>query len=201
VTSGLQKVSVRVRKLTYFALTLALVIVLGSVKVSVFWAVGGGSVTLFSMVPIVCGSVKYGSRFGVLLGICCGLFKLQVGFGRLVAFGAMRFWLSVLLDYLLSYGAIGLAGAFMNTGIRNLRARLSFCVLNVFSLRFLAHTLSGVLVWKSLLMGANNSGKIFVASACYNLSYLVPEMLLTILGTQVIVFYANAFGGGSKQKL
>ncbi|GHU84529.1 hypothetical protein FACS1894198_0300 [Clostridia bacterium] len=160
--------------------------------------------TLFSMVPIVCASIKYGSRFGVLLGFCYGLFKLLMGFGKFIALGAMNFWLSVLLDYLLSYGAIGLAGVFLNSlskKTKNLRMKVLFCVLSVFSLRFSAHTLSGVLVWNSLLAVENNWSRIFVASALYNLSYLIPEMLLTMLGTRVIVFYNDVFGGESEQKL
>ncbi|GHV30202.1 hypothetical protein FACS189481_4120 [Clostridia bacterium] len=160
--------------------------------------------TLFSMVPIVCASIKHGPRFGVSLGVCYGLFKLLMGFGRFIALGAMNFWLSVLLDYLLSYGAIGLAGVFLNSvskKTKNLRMKVSFCVLSVFSLRFLAHTLAGVLVWNSLLAGGNNWGRIFMSSALYNLSYLIPEMLLTMLGTRVIVFYNDVFGGESEQKL
>ena len=66
-----------VRALTVSALLIALATVLGQIKI--FEMPQGGSVTLFSILPIVVCGYLLGTRRGVMAGFCVGLINLIFG--------------------------------------------------------------------------------------------------------------------------
>lgn len=66
-----------VRALTISALMIALATVLGQIKI--FSMPQGGSVTLFSILPIVVCGYLLGTRRGVMAGFCVGLINLIFG--------------------------------------------------------------------------------------------------------------------------
>lgn len=73
----------------------------------------GGSVTPFSMLPIIIIAYRYGTVSGLVTGLCYGLIQMILGASNLsyaTSFGAAV--AIILLDYLIAFGAMGLAGVF-----------------------------------------------------------------------------------------
>ncbi|MGL4284052.1 energy-coupled thiamine transporter ThiT [Eubacterium aggregans] len=91
------------RELTFAAVAIALTIITSFIKL---WHMPmGGSITLFSMLFITLIGYWYGPSFGILTGVAYGLLQLIID----------PYILSVpqlLLDYPLSFGALGLSGFF-----------------------------------------------------------------------------------------
>ena len=83
----------------------------------------------------------------------------------------------ILLDYVLAFSVIGLAGLFRGM-LKQERAGIIVSIAVTFFLRFLCHFLSGVLIWEALW--PNELGWAApVWSAAYNGSFMVPELLIT----------------------
>ena len=72
------------------ALALAAAFLLGLIKISSPWLYGG-SVTLFSMVPIIIISFKMGAKTGFVLGINYGILKLILGTSNFIFLRAFMF--------------------------------------------------------------------------------------------------------------
>ena len=84
------------------ALAIALSFVLSCIRL--YRMPTGGSVTLGSMLPLMLFSVSYGVGPGLLAGLAYGLLQYLQG----------GWWLNVwqfILDYLLAFAALGLAGS------------------------------------------------------------------------------------------
>ena len=81
----------------------ALAQILGYLKLAE--APNGGSIT-FAMFPIILFAVRWGLRPGLMAGFLFGL--LQLIFDGAYAWG----WQSMLLDYLVAFTPLGLAGLF-----------------------------------------------------------------------------------------
>ena len=97
------KSHLRTRMLCEGALMVALAQILGYLKLAE--APNGGSIT-FAMFPIILFAVRWGLRPGLMAGFLFGL--LQLIFDGAYAWG----WQSMLLDYLVAFTPLGLAGLF-----------------------------------------------------------------------------------------
>jgi len=154
-----------VKKLTYSGISVALAAVLSYIKL--FDMPQGGSVTACSMLFIVLVGYWFGARAGFAAGVVFSLIRLA--FGDPVVHPAELF-----LDYPLAFGALGLAGLF-----RGVRFGLQTgYVFGVF-LRFLCSFVAGVVFYSSYAVEAGEN--VFLYSAVYNLSYLLPEMIATLV--------------------
>lgn len=155
---------VDVKALTVSALMVALALALGLVKI--FEMPQGGSVTLFSMLPIALVGYLFGVRKGVMAGICLGLLNLI--FGPYVIHPAQ-----LLLDYPLAFGALGLGGVFkdMDKGL------VLGYVTGVVG-RYLCAFLSGVIFFAEYTPEGFNP---YTWSLWYNFTYLAPEMVATVV--------------------
>lgn len=89
------------KALTISALLIALAVGLGQLKL--FEMPYGGTVTVFSMLPIALCGYLLGTRRGVIAGMCVGLLNLI--FGPYVIHPVQ-----LLVDYPFAFGALGLAG-------------------------------------------------------------------------------------------
>lgn len=121
----------------------------------------GGSVTPGSMLPIMLFSAAYGVGPGVVVGVVYGALQyLQGGW-------FLNVW-QFLLDYLLAYGALGLAGL-----ARKLPKRWGLYAAIVIAavVRALSATLAGYMFWDTA----------FWASLVYNGTYLIPDTLICIV--------------------
>ena len=137
------------RRMVESALLLTIGTVLSVLSFQGVWALGG-SITFCSMLPLVV--VQYATSVGMAAAI-------------------------ILLDYVLAFSVIGLAGLFRGR-LKQERAGIIVSIAVTFFLRFLCHFLSGVLIWEALW--PNELGWAApVWSAAYNGSFMVPELLIT----------------------
>ena len=131
----------------------------------------GGSLTP-AMFPLVLFAVRWGVGPGLLSSFCFGL--LQLIFDGAYAWG----WQSMLLDYLVAFTPLGLAGLFKGKKWGIFAGTVLGCVC-----RFVVHYISGVTIYKILepteLMGSTFSNP-SLYSLVYNGSYMLPNTILTL---------------------
>ncbi|MCL2456950.1 MAG: energy-coupled thiamine transporter ThiT [Defluviitaleaceae bacterium] len=146
------------------ALCVALAFVLN--QITIYRMPMGGSVTPGSMLFIVLAGYWLGPFFGIAAGIAAGLLDMATGFYAVHP-------AQVAMDYLLAFGMLGTAGFF-----RKMKFGLQIgYVAGVFG-RFVMVFLSGAIFFSEYAPEGQN----FIAySAIYNASYIVPEMLVTLV--------------------
>ena len=169
------KSHLRTRMLCEGALMVALAQILGYLKLAE--APNGGSIT-FAMFPIILFAVRWGLRPGLMAGFLFGL--LQLIFDGAYAWG----WQSVLLDYLVAFTPLGLAGLFRGKSWGLFAGTLAGCLA-----RFAIHYISGVTVYKILaptefLNWTFSSPALY--SLVYNGSYMLPNTIITLLISVVL---------------
>lgn len=138
----------------------------------IYQAPNGGSVSAGSMIPIMLFAIRWGIVPGIAVGTAYGVldFLLKPYFYHPV---------QVLLDYPIAYGLLGLAGiAYMlNKKNRNNYISLSLGIILAVLGRLLVHVLSGV-VFFSEYAGSQNA---WLYSILYNATYLVPELIISLV--------------------
>jgi len=129
----------------------------------------GGSVTAGSMVPVLWLSLRRGGKVGLF---ACAVY----GFVQLAVEPFIFHPIQVLLDYPIAFGALGLAGVFQNHPFLGVNLGIAG--------RFAAHFVSGVVFFAAF---APEGMSPIVYSAIYNGSYLLPELVVSIYLTYLIV--------------
>ncbi len=168
------------RRLAESALMLALATILS--KLAVFSLPFGGSVTLFSQVPIILISYRYGIKWGLKAGLAMSVLQLILGLDNFSYVSGIASLLTVALaDYLVAFSALGLGGLFKNKIKNNVLAISLGSALATF-IRFICHFISGVTVWKEYAEGA----PVVEYSLKYNGGYMLPELIITLVGVIVI---------------
>ena len=151
--------------------------VLSALAVILTWAeiqIGatGGSIN-FVMLPIIVIAYRYGALWGVSSGLIVGLAKCIIGGG--IGWGLP----SILLDYVLAYGAVGLAGL-----VKKGKWRLELAALVGAGARYLIHFISGVTIYKIVasetILGVTTSSA-FLYSVLYNALYMVPSTVAVVI--------------------
>ena len=162
------------KKLTTTAIMLALSTVL---SMMVIWRLpNDGSVTPGSMVPLIAIAIMFGWRWGIFAGIIHGIIQMMLMFATPPVQDFWSYALVVLLDYIVAFGVLGFAGIIYRLIHNKYLAVPIAGAIGVF-LRFLCHFFSGVTIW-SVYAGEQNA---FVYSLLYNGSYLLPELLITVI--------------------
>jgi len=141
------------------AILVALATVLSYIRFVVFPQ--GGSVTLASMVPLIILSYRRGWRVGVFSCLVYGLIQFYPD-------PWMLNWAQFILEYPVAFGVIGLAGL--------LKGRVLIGAVVGLGLRFLAHTLAGVVFWSEY---APPGVSPLLYSVIYNGSYMLPEIIIS----------------------
>jgi thiamine transporter len=160
------------------ALMIALAVVFSLLRFPPFridlWA-NGGSID-FVMIPIIILGWRKGVHWAIPAGLILGLLECLIGGG--IGWGLP----SVLLDYVLAYGAVGLAGIFRN---KNWGLFAGAAVASV--ARFACHFLSGITIWKLAvgdsvdLFGMTFGGETaYLYSLIYNGSYMLGNMIIAL---------------------
>ena len=164
------KQHLRVRALTEGAMLIGAAQVLSMLKL--YEMPNGGSVTL-GMLPILVFAVRWGLGRGLLAGFTFGL--LQMFFDGAYALG----WQSMLLDYLVAFTPLGLAGLF--------RGRASSIYLGTVvgsAARFLVHYVVGATIWAEYMpeefFGMTMTTPWFY-SMLYNGCYMLLDMILCLV--------------------
>ncbi len=160
----------QVRALTEGAIMVAAAQILSYLK---FYELpNGGSVTL-AMFPILFFAVRWGLAKGLLAGFTFGL--LQLIFDGAYAWG----WQSMLLDYLVAFTPLGLAGLFKGKAWGIFPGAAIGCTA-----RFIVHFISGVTIYRILepteVPGFGVFDNATLYSLVYNGVYMLPNMLLAM---------------------
>jgi Predicted membrane protein len=179
-------------KLVFSALMVALSVILSFFKFEFLY---GGSITIFSMVPLVLVAQIYGVPWGFLTGVVYGLIQMVMGlknFGYVT--GIPAYAMVFFFDYVLAFGMIGFSGVTRKIKNRAVAASLG-AIIGCF-LRFVCHFVSGITVWKALSWDdapAFISARMlqpdmvpYTYSLFYNGGYMFPEMILTALGSAIL---------------
>lgn len=189
----------KLRTLVECALMVALAIVLGMIVI--YEGPFGGSVTLFSMVPLLLISFRHGMKWG--LG-CCFVYSVVnvfLGIKNLTYIPTPAGVIAtIFLDYIIAFTVIGIAG--MTRNIKITKNDTANSLMNTFSgslaaliIRFICHLVSGAVIWYSLTQGwyAEDPTHIvhqygpWMYSLVYNATFMVPEIALTLVATPVLV--------------
>ena len=142
----------------------------------------GGSTTLFSMLFICLIGYWYGPKVGLMAAVAYGILQFLQ---KPIANHPMQ----PFFDYIFAFGALGLTGFFNKR-----KNGLLIGYIVAVTARFIFHFFSGLIFFTDYteisLAGAS------VASFSYNLTYLLPEAIITI----VILFLPPVKAAMSKVK-
>ena len=180
----------RVRALTEGAIFVALAFVLSFVKL--YELPNGGSLP-----PAMCPILLYALRWGLCRGLGAGFLfgLLQLIFDGAYAWG----WQSMVLDYLLAFAPLGLAGIFRGKAWGIFPGTLIGCLG-----RFAVHYLSGVTIYRIIeptsVPGFGTYDNPHLYSLVYNGSYMLPNMLLALLLAGLLYVPLKRFYSGGDLK-
>ena len=171
----------KIRRIVETALMLALSTILAELAVVKFPF--GGSVTIFSQVPMVVISYRYGVKWGIFSGLAMGVIQTLFGLGNFAyVSGIVAYLILLLADYIIAFGALGLGGMFRNV-IKNQPVSIALGGAVVSVIRFICHFISGVTVWADYTNGAK---EVWLYSLGYNGGYMLPELIITVIGCAVL---------------
>ena len=165
----------RVRMLCEGAMMVALAQVLSYIKLMEL--PNGGSLTP-AMFPIILFAVRWGLTPGLMAGFTFGL--LQLIFDGAYAWG----WQSMLLDYLVAFTPLGLAGLFKGKKWGIFVGTVVGCLG-----RFVVHYISGVTIYK-ILAPTEFMKWTFTSPSAYSLvyngSYMLPNTIIALVIAAVL---------------
>lgn len=142
----------------------------------------GGSVTLFSMLPICIISIKYGFKHGLFTAFIYSLLQLILDISALSSWGInLTTWIGcIVFDYIFPFTILGISGIF---GKKPIIKPILGIILALF-LRFISHIVSGAIFFSAFTPDNWNP---YFYSICYNFSYMFPEILFTVTGSILIL--------------
>ncbi len=169
--------------------------VLLMVEIAIFAALGfvldfiafrmpqGGSVSLV-MIPIVLMAFRRGIAAGVVTGLLVGLLQIVTGFISVAPLSFGFVVMQVILDYLLAYGVVGLAAMMRSRYLEAVRAKKTGKIIAMVALgvligsflRYVIHVITGI-----LFFGMFADGNVFIYSAVYNATYMIPVAIVAAI--------------------
>ena len=187
-----------VRNLVLAGVLIALGTALSFVKV--FDLPYGGSITLCSMLPVMLFAYRSGIKWGLGAGFTFSVLQLLFGLDALKGISGATVSGSIILDYLLAFTVLGLAGIFRGR-IKNDPAAFTLGCLAAGLLRYLCSFLSGWILWgefadvnfSPVLAGMSGQQLACCYSLVYNGSYMIPEILVTCVAAFVVMQFLGKF--------
>lgn len=171
----------------------------------------GGSITICSMLPIILISYRRGLKWGLLSGLVFALVQMMTGFSS-AGFSMFSVAMIVLFDYLLPFTLLGLGSMFRGK-LGGRRKELALGSAMVLLIRYACHVVSGYVVWgeyaewffsqsgdwgAGVLARFSGGGLAFIYSLFYNATYMVPEIIFTVL-VAVLIAPIALYGIEEKQ--
>lgn len=172
----------KTRALTEGAIMVALATALSYIKL--FELPQGGSICI-GMLPIFLYCIRWGWKDGFLASFAYGL--LQLIFDGAYAWGP---W-SMLLDYLLAFAVLGVAGFF-----RKLKGGIFIGTVLGCICRFFIHFVSGITIYRiyePVELFNQTYTSPYIYSAAYNGSYVAIDMILCLVIFAVLYKPLNRF--------
>lgn len=159
-----EKAGTNTKQLAFCAVAMALGVITSFIK---FGSLPfGGSITLFSMFFVALIGYLYGPSVGITTGIAYGILQLIIE-------PYIYHPLQVLLDYPLAFGMLGLSGFFAEKK----HGLIAGYTLGVFG-RYLCHVISGYIFFAEYAPEGMNP---LIYTLSYNCTYIVPELIATIV--------------------
>ena len=160
------------------AISVALALVLSYIKIDI--GAQGGSLN-FTMIPLVLFAVHRGGvKWGIGAGMIFGILKFIFAEGFAIT------WQSILLDYVLAYGAVGLAGVFH--GKKGVHGYLLGALLGSVA-RFIIHYISGVTIYAeyagATYLGVSTPSP-WIFSLIYNGFYMLFNTIAAVVITPIV---------------
>ncbi|HDI07896.1 MAG TPA: energy-coupled thiamine transporter ThiT [Candidatus Bathyarchaeota archaeon] len=151
------------------SVTVALTVILREILPPLYTMPQGGSVTVAGLVPLLWFALRRGTAAGMFAGAVYGLINMSMG-------GDVVHPVQALLDYPLAFAALGLAGLWKKYPLVGV----------VFGIagRFVCSFLAGIIFFTSFSIDG------VVASAVYNGTYLVGELIIS-LAVMLMLMRAN----------
>jgi len=153
-----------IRQLSYAAICITLALVLSQIRL--FTMPQGGEVTACSMLFIVLVGYWFGPKTGITAGLAYGILRLFLG-------AYIIHPVQLGLDYLLPSAALGAFGF-----LKSQKWGLHFAYLMGAACVFLGSLISGIVFFSSY---APEGRHVVLYSAIYNLSYILPEVAITLV--------------------
>lgn len=139
----------------------------------------GGSVTVFSMLPVIIIAYRYGTAWGLLTGFTASLLQMLTGLKNLTyGTSAGAVIAIILLDYVVAFSAMGLGGIFKGK-IKDQGTSIALGALAACLLRYICHTIVGCTVWAGVSIPTSDG---ILYSMIYNAAYMIPETAITVVG-------------------
>lgn len=137
----------------------------------------GGSVTIASMLPIIIIAYRHGLSWGLGSGLVYGIVQQLLGLNTLSYVTTWQSILAViLLDYIVAFAVIGLAGIFRK--MKSQSAALVLGSIFIGLLRYICHVISGATVWAGLSIPDEAA---LLYSFAYNATYMLPEIIVLVI--------------------
>ena len=187
------------RTLVECGLMIALATILSYIPI--FELPHGGSITLVSMLPLIVVGFRHGAKWGLLTAFVHSLIQLMMGIKNLTyCQGIVAIVGCILLDYVLAFTILGLAGAIAKP-IKNRMLAVGVGSIVVCLGRFICSFLSGYIVWKDYdyafewmtefgwgekIANMGENALCWLYSAVYNATYMIPEAILTTVVAVVL---------------
>ncbi len=138
----------------------------------------GGSITAFSMLPVVLIAYRYGVAWGSFTALAYSLLQLLTGMKNVMAVSGLSALAVLLLDYVVAFTVLGLAGVFRGK-LGSQGAELASGAVLACVLRYVCHVISGCTVWAGLSIPDSQA---LLYSLAYSATYMLPETLVTVIG-------------------
>ena len=162
----------QIRMMTEISMAVALAAILNFL---LLWRMPQGGSLSLEMLPILIIALRWGTGPGMMAGAVYGL--VQLALGPFIIHPAQ-----LVLDYPLAYMLVGLAGIFSNKiDLKTKGSTYGWLLVAVLTGglgRFICHFLSGIIFFAQYVPEGQN---LWVYSAIYNVSYLLPALLLSYI--------------------
>lgn len=172
----------KTRRITETAIMIALATVLSYVVFSKLPM--GGSVTLFSQVPIIIIGYRYGLKWGAATGVIHGLLQMVLqgleNFSYVKGIGS--YLILIFADYVVAFMVLGIGGALFKKAVKNQALALGLGAAVASVLRYLCHFVSGVTIWKEYA----GDQAVWFYSLTYNATYMLPELIISVIGVVLL---------------
>lgn len=201
-----------VRRLATCGVLLGASFVLSFIKIIKFPF--GGSVTLFSMVPVIMAGILYGVKWGTFTSCGYAVLQLIQSIATSESFVLDAFWkttLMILFDFIFAFAFLGLSGVFIKRDKRakqRIALRGALGTLLVTLLRYVMHVVSGAILFgtyadwffgnEAVNKLTHNLGTWAVStlsgnplawfySLIYNGFFMIPEIILSVVAVFVLL--------------
>lgn len=188
----------KTQNLVLCAVMVALATVLSILKI--YEAPLGGSVTLFSMVPLFIIGFLKGPKWGLSSALVYSVLQLILGLNNVSYVPSVKgIVLCILLDYIIAFLFLGVTGFFKierDMSNKTKYLRVIFGTLIACLLRYISHVLSGAVVWYEITKAGEWNELVqkvgmWTYSLIYNAQFMVPETIMCIIATPVIIYVLN----------